>query len=92
MTPEECMVLDSVSLRGMAMQVGAVPRGELLVAAEHDGEGEALTSCSLDGPVDGAALAQRDLQVVVGSWKEYAVVGPLTVSGTTVARKQDLGA
>jgi len=40
-----------------------VPRGELLVAAEHDGEGEALTSCSLDGPVDGAALAQRDLQV-----------------------------
>jgi hypothetical protein len=66
-----------------------VPRGE---AAEHDGEGEALTSCSLDGPVDGAALAQRDLQVVVGSWKEYAVVGPLTVAGTTVARKQDLGA
>jgi hypothetical protein len=46
-TPEECMVLDSVSLRGMAVQVGAVARGELLVAAELDGEGEALTSCSL---------------------------------------------
>jgi hypothetical protein len=86
------MVLDSVSLRGMAVQVGACPRGEPLVAAEHDDEGEALTSCSLGGPVDGAALAQRDLQVVVGSWKEYAVVGPLTVAGTTVARKQNLGA
>ena len=52
---------------GMAVQIGACPRGGLLVAAEHADEGEALTSCSLGGRVDGAALAQRDLQVVVGS-------------------------